>query len=104
MTVQNDAFGNPITIGHLYAYSTGNSGITRVVLGAVERVSAKKVTLRVNMELTYVYGWLSSSDDPHASNGSVRSVYGCILFPYVEQSVAATPQPPRKSNNEILEA
>lgn len=79
MQTHRDALGNDIVIGQRYGYTTGNNGITRVVVGVVAKLTEQKAVIKVEKLTTYAYGGLSVAQDQ--STASTRAVYGCNIFP-----------------------
>lgn len=73
-----DALGQPIKLGAKYGYSINSSGVTTVVTGILEKVTEKKVTLRVETRKRFLYG---EPAELHFTSAGAVSLHPCHLFP-----------------------
>lgn len=74
-----DALQNDVVLGARYGYSTNASGVTSVVIGIAEKLTANKVTLEIESRRSFLYGEIY--DSTWRSPSRTTSVHSCHLFP-----------------------
>lgn len=84
--VKTDALGCALVLGGVYGYSSGNNGFISTVIGRLEKVNAKKATIRIIKRRHFLWG--ESSDRIWDNASPTASVYPAILFPLSEDQAA----------------
>ena len=72
-----DALGNKIVIGNRYGFATSKNGITRVVVGTAVNMTKTRVSIKVDMVTSHLYG----GEAKIVSSTETISAHACKMFP-----------------------